>query len=322
MYIGIVQIFGQLYNCGMNKNRLLKLIEILRKNTDLNHKLKINEIITLLEESGINVANRKTLYDDFKILAEYGFDVEYDNGYYLLEAPFSLSEIKIIVDSINSLKNLDDNFVKSINNKLYSFISTYETKQLKKLEYHNKHKDKYFINRLEDSLYAINNNKTIIIKRNNKEAEEIAPIYLYRQNDYYYLYYHYLSNDRIYHTRFDNIVDIKLTDNDNNISIPISKIVEHINESTSAFYFKKTKTIKLEIINDSQYLRSRLSDDFANIVFTTNGFSIKASVNNAFFSKLTSYGDDIKISDKDIADQYIDYLNKIIIRNSQDHSNS
>ena len=298
-----------------NKKRILQLIEILKKNTDMDHKLSLNEIASLLEEQGIDIQNRKTLYDDFKALSDFGYDVDYNNGYYLTEAPFTLSEVKIIIDSLNSLKNLDDSLLIKINNKLYSFISDYEEKLLRKLEYRNKHSDRKFIHRLEDTLEAINNNKTLIISRPNKDEEEICPLFLYRNNDYYYLYYHYLTNEKIYHTRFDNILNAKITNNDNDINISRNKIIETINESSNAFYSSKAELIKFKIVNDTEYLRTRLTDDFANIVFTANGFSIKASVNNAFFSKLTSYGDDIKISDKKIADQYIKFLNTIITRN-------
>ena len=79
----------------MNKKRLLKLIEILRNNTDNNHRLSINQIISLLEQNNIQISNRKTLYDDFKILNDYGYIIEYQNGYYLSSSPFSYSEIKL-----------------------------------------------------------------------------------------------------------------------------------------------------------------------------------------------------------------------------------
>ena len=298
-----------------NKIRLLKLLEILKKNTDMDHKLSLNEIISLLQNEGIDIQNRKTLYDDFDSLSESGYEIEYDDGYYLAQAPFSLSEVKILIDSLNSLKNLDDKLLVRLNNKLYSFLSIYEEKLLRKLEYHNKHSDRKFINRLEDTLNSIRENKTLIIKRNNKDEEEICPIFLYRNNDFYYLYYHYLGNNKIYHTRFDNIVYMKLTNNSNDINISRTELIETINASSNAFYSNKATNISFTITNDSEYLRSRLLDDFPNIIFTKNGFNIKASVNNAFFSRLVSYSTDIKISDKHVANQYIDYLSSIITRN-------
>ena len=300
----------------MHRERLLKLLELLINYTDMDHKLSISELCDLLSDEGINVSNRKTLYDDFKLLSKMGYEIEYDNGYYLDEAPFSLSEIKIIIDSLNSLRNLDEHFLSSLKKKLYSFISVYEAKKLKKLEYQNKHRDRRFLNRLEDVLNAINNDTTLIINRMNKDEEEIVPLFLHRQNDFYYLYYHYLNSERIYHCRFDNILSSRLTEHKNDIVVPIEKVLQHIDESTSSFHSGKGKLIKIEITEDTPYLRQRLEDDFPNLVFTKNGFSIRASINDAFFSKLVSYKDQIKISDRNIADQYIEFLSRIITRNS------
>ena len=129
--------------------------EICQKYSDEKNHLKLDQIVSLLEKEGVNVSNRKTLYDDFKILNEMGLDIEYENGYYLLEAPFNLSEIKIIQDSICSLRNLDDKLLNNLNNKLYSFISIEEEKLLEKLKYSNKHKDRKLIHRMQDILFAI-----------------------------------------------------------------------------------------------------------------------------------------------------------------------
>lgn len=298
-----------------NKKRLLELLDILRSQTDMDHKLSIGDITALLIEKDISIQNRKTLYDDFKVLSDSGYDIEYDNGYYLQESPFSLSEIKIIIDSLNSLKNLDDKFLNNLKNKLYSFLSIYETKMLKKLEYHNVHSDKNFIHRLEDILVSIQRNTTVKIKRNKKDTEEITPLFLYRFNDYYYLYYHYLNSEKIYHTRFDNILSIELTDNIDETIISKNKIISNIEESTNAYISKDIEEVKFEIIDDSEYLRNRLKDDFNNVIFTKDGFSIKVSISDVFFSKLTSYTDQIKISNKDIRDRYLEFLNRIIIRN-------
>lgn len=319
MIMRVVRFFGQLYNLLMNKQRLIKLSEILKKYSDMDHKLSINQINALLEEAGIVAVNRKTLYDDLKSLEGFGYEVEFDNGYYLAEAPFSLSEVKILIDSINSLKNLDDPFLDKIKDKLYSFISIYEIEQLKKLEYRNKHKDKHFINRLEDVLDALCNENYLTIRRSGKNQNEvIAPLFLYRQNDYYYLYYHYENNDKLYHVRFDNIKQTSLTDRKNDIQIPIDKIRANIAESSSGFHSTQIRTIRFTICKDSEYLRQRLQDDFENLSFTKDGFFIKTSISNAFFARLVAYGDEIKISDPQVADMYIDYLNTIIIRNKTD----
>ncbi len=295
-----------------NKARILLLIKILRKYSNSDKHLKLNEICNLLENEGIKVDNRKTLYDDFKILNNYGINVEYDNGYYLLEAPFNLSEIKIIQDSIYSLKSIDKRLLDNLNNKLYSFISHDEEKLLETLKYTDKHKDKKFLQRMEDILEAIRLNKAVMIKRKNGKKEEIFPVFVHRKNDYYYFYYHYENNEKLYHFRFDNINDVTILDKVDNLNIKRKNIIDTIEASSNSYFKENASLILIEILNDSNNIKQRILDDFPNAIETKAGFSIKISINEIFFSKLLAYGDNIKIKDKDTASRYKEYLKKVI----------
>ena len=293
-----------------NKKRILYLIEILKKNSNFDKHLNLDEIISLLEHRNIRVDNRKTLYDDFKILNECGINVEYDNGYYLLDCPFNLSEIKIIQDSINSLKNLDTSFKNDINNKLYSFISSDEEKLLEKIKYTNTQKAQKLLPKMEDILEAIRTHKMISITTKNNQTQDIFPIFIHRANDYYYFYFHYQDNNKIYHYRFDNIKDVLIKDKVDNINIPTKKIISHINESSNSFYTKETTKVNITFKTDSNLI-GRLSDDFPGIIINKDKATLFVSINQIFFSKILAYGNEIKISDETIAYQYVEYLKSI-----------
>ena len=297
-----------------NKKRILYLIEILKKNSNFDKHLSLDEIISLLEHRNIRVDNRKTLYDDFKILNECGINVEYDNGYYLLDCPFNLSEIKIIQDSINSLKNLDTSFKNDINNKLYSFISSDEEKLLEKIKYTNTQKAQKLLPKMEDILEAIRTHKMISITTKNNQTQDIFPIFIHRANDYYYFYFHYQDSNKIYHYRFDNIKDVLIKDTVDNINIPTKKIISHINESSNSFYTKETTKVNITFKTDSNMgsnLIGRLSDDFPGIIINKDKATLFVSINQIFFSKILAYGNEIKISDETIAYQYVEYLKSI-----------
>lgn len=297
-----------------NKKRILYLIEILKKNSNFDKHLSLDEIISLLEHRNIRVDNRKTLYDDFKILNECGINVEYDNGYYLLDCPFNLSEIKIIQDSINSLKNLDTSFKNDINNKLYSFISSDEEKLLEKIKYTNTQKAQKLLPKMEDILEAIKNHKMVSITTKNNQIQDVFPIFIHRANDYYYFYFHYKDNNKIYHYRFDNIKDVLIKDTVDNINIPTKKIINHINESSNSFYTKETTKLNITFktaSNMSSNLIGRLSDDFPGIIINKDKATLFVSINKIFFSKILAYGNEIKISDETIAYQYVEYLKSI-----------
>lgn len=295
-----------------NKKRLLLLLEILRKKTDGNSRISLNGIISELEARGIDVSNRKTIYDDIKTLNECGYDIEYDEGYYLLEAPFSLSEIKIIQDSVNSLKNLDNKLLKDLNDKLSAFISEDEEKLLNRLSYTSRHKDRKLLQRMEDILEAIRMGKGVYIKKKDSDRQLVFPLFLHRSNDYYYFYCHYEDNDRLYHYRFDNISDLQLADIKDTLSIPRSRILSVIEASTDSYHKGRNETVVIEVLNPSEYLNERFLDDFPNAIKTKNGFSIIVSVNDLFFSKILAYGKDIKISDPQTADKYKKYLKEVL----------
>ena len=298
-----------------NKKRILYLIEILKKNSNFDKHLSLDEIISLLEYKNIRVDNRKTLYDDFKILNECGVNVEYDNGYYLLDCPFNLSEIKIIQDSINSLKNLDTSFKNDLNNKLYSFISSDEEKLLEEIKYTNTQKTQKLLPKMEDILEAIRTHKMISITTKNNQIQDIFPIFIHRANDYYYFYFHYQDNTKIYHYRFDNIKDVLIKDTVDNISIPTKKIIDHINESSNSFYTKETTKVNITISGSSldscQKTINRLLDDFPGIIINKDKATLFVSINQIFFSKILAYGNEIKISDETIAYQYVEFLKSI-----------
>lgn len=296
-----------------NKKRILTLIEILRKKTDGNKRLKLDQIVIELNQKGIEVNNRKTLYDDFKILNEFGLNVEYDNGYYLLDAPFNLSEIKIIQDSINSLKNLDNKFIKELNNKMYQYISYDDEKTLNELSYLNKHADNKLLEHMEIIIEAIKNKTSVLIKtKNNSEVNEIFPLFLHRENDYYYFYYHYTDNKKVYHYRFDNIKDLSLNGNVDTLTIQKREILKVIEESSKSYSLGKSELVNIKIIKNSEKLVARFLDDFPNAIHTNDGFSLKADLNNIFFSKIAQYEDDIVITNKNVSKMFKEYLNKIL----------
>ena len=298
-----------------NKKRILALIQILRKKTDSQKRLKLDQIVYELKKEGIEVSNRKTLYDDFRILNEYGINVEYDNGYYLLDAPFNLSEIKIIVDSINSLKNLDTNFLNQLNNKMYAYVSDDEETLLEKLKYVTKHKDSKLLMHMEDIIDAIKTQTSVIVEtKTSSNSNELFPLFLHRANDYYYFYYHYPNSNKIYHYRFDSIKNIKLTNNKDDVVISRKTLIDKIEESSKSYSSGESELVTIKLIKDDQKLIERFLDDFPGAMHTKDGFALKADLNNVFFSKLAEYQDNIIIKEKSVASKYVKYLKSIIAK--------
>ena len=94
---------------GVNqKLKMLYLQQILSQETDSEHGLTAQDIISRLEACGVN-ADRKTLYLDFEELRTYGVDIIAEEEgrnrrYHIGGRDFELPELKLLVDSVQSLK--------------------------------------------------------------------------------------------------------------------------------------------------------------------------------------------------------------------------
>mgnify|MGYP001522161435 CR=1 FL=1 len=82
------------------KLKLLTLLEIFVRETDEKHPISVPRMVELLKERGI-VAERKSVYDDIQTLNEMPdtpFEIVQQRGrgggYYMVDAPYELAELK------------------------------------------------------------------------------------------------------------------------------------------------------------------------------------------------------------------------------------
>ena len=105
------------------KIKLLVLYEILKQNTDENHKLTTKELIAMLAKKGIS-CDRKILYNDIATLNENGFEILSTRGqqmeYYVPEAAFDNYELRILVDAVQAAKFISKKKTEELENKIIS----------------------------------------------------------------------------------------------------------------------------------------------------------------------------------------------------------
>ena len=87
------------------KLKLLYLYRILMEQTDEDHPLTVQELITQLAQYDIQ-AERKSIYDDLAALARFGVDVQCRKGrsagWFVGGRDFELPELKLLVDAVQS----------------------------------------------------------------------------------------------------------------------------------------------------------------------------------------------------------------------------
>lgn len=115
------------------KLKALYLMKIMMNRTDESHTITMPEIIRELEKYGI-AAERKSIYDDIISLKEYGFTInsvkKKTYNYYVTNRTFELPELKLLVDAVQSSKFITHKKSIELIEKIESFASVYEAKQL------------------------------------------------------------------------------------------------------------------------------------------------------------------------------------------------
>ena len=85
------------------KIKLVKMLEILRRETDEDNPITTPQLISKITEEGIP-CDRRTVYADIKALNDNGFEVisvtspGKPSGYYVADRSFDLPEIRILMD--------------------------------------------------------------------------------------------------------------------------------------------------------------------------------------------------------------------------------
>ncbi|MGX8705220.1 MAG: helix-turn-helix transcriptional regulator [bacterium] len=118
------------------KLKMLFLARIFMQETDDEHRLTLQQIADRLGEHDIR-ADRKTLYQDFEELRQFGFDIISEqighNTYYHLGArDFELPELKLLVDSVQAARFITDRKSRALIRKLEGLTSRYRAQQLQR----------------------------------------------------------------------------------------------------------------------------------------------------------------------------------------------
>ena len=112
------------------KFKLYRLAQIMLENTDEEHYITMPEIKEKLEEYEVT-ADRKSIYNDLKDLEKLGIEVEGEPvrnryHYHVVERPFELPELKLLVDAIQSSKFITQKKTNTLIKKLEKLVSKYD----------------------------------------------------------------------------------------------------------------------------------------------------------------------------------------------------
>lgn len=116
------------------KLKLFYVLQILEENTDENHDITVEEIISKLKLYDVT-AERKSIYDDLNQLRDAGFIIDKTQygktfHYKLTNGRFKLSELKLLVDSVQAAKFITEEESNELIKKLKSLTCKQSAMQL------------------------------------------------------------------------------------------------------------------------------------------------------------------------------------------------
>lgn len=117
------------------KIKLLKLLELLRADSDEHNPMTTSELCARLEKMGI-VCDRRTLSKDITLLNDHGYEimattVGHEKAYYIDDRGFSVPELKILIDAVQASSFITEKKTKELVEKLAQLGGSHRAELLK-----------------------------------------------------------------------------------------------------------------------------------------------------------------------------------------------
>ena len=310
---------------GQNqKSKLLHLARILNRQTDQEHPMSLQRMMDLLQAQGVDVRDRKSLYDDLETLRVFGMDIEMQRdgrsvGYYVASRPFELPELKLLVDAVQSSRFITRKKTDQLISKVESLASVHQARQLQRQVFVTRR-----IKAMNESIYytvdalheAIDSGKQIrfhyfewalgrgrerVEKRLRKDGAwyQVSPWWLIWDNENYYLVAYDSQSRDVRHYRVDKMQDIALVDALREGGEVLSRFDPGAYAgSLFGMYHGELETVKLRFDNA---LIGVVADRFGREVFLSpdgeNHFTVsaKVAVSPQFLAWVFSFGSQAEI---------------------------
>ncbi|MBQ3392761.1 MAG: WYL domain-containing protein [Lachnospiraceae bacterium] len=304
------------------KLKMLYLAKIFSEETDDQHGLTISGIQAKLAACGVN-ADRKTLYLDLEELRHFGMDIvvnkEGSRYFYALgERDFELSELKLLVDSVQSSRFLTDRKSQKLIKKLEGLVSRYEAGKLQRqvvLSGRVKTMNESIYYNVDKLHEAIGRGKQIRFKyyqwnvkkemelRKNGEWYRVSPWALMWHNENYYLVAYDPADKKIKHYRVDKMIRITPADEDRE-GAEAFKAFDAASYAKSLFgmFGGEETRVTLEAENGlAGILIDRFGKDIPLVAIDPGHFRtvVSVAVSSQFLSWIMALGEGIRITSPD-----------------------
>jgi len=216
----------------LGKIRLLKLWEILQRDTDEDHPIGTEALRAKLLAEGID-CHRSTLYDDIALLNENGYEVlcrrGRSNQYYVVDRTFSTPEIHILLDAVQAANFITEKKTVELVDKLANLAGSQKADVLKHniVQFNNtKNTNESIYYSVNEIVTAITERKKIIflyfdydvnherVYRRSGHHYVVSPYATVFADGHYYLIVYDNRYKKMTHYRIDRMDKVEIIDDD------------------------------------------------------------------------------------------------------------
>jgi len=317
--------------------RTLLIKEILYDRTDEEHFLTCGEIMDILDKDYGFSIDRHKVYEDIELLVDNGYDIEcvrgVQNKYHVVSREFDNTELRILIDLVESSKSLSYNRSLNLAKKIARLGGTYAADyMIKPINFESRQKTDnnhvyYIIDTVNNAIskrlqiafkyykYLEANNKIV---KSDSDEYTVSPYRLIMSGDFYYLIGFSEKHKKIVTFRVDRICDVPKVLKRHIVPEPEGFVVDdYINDSFRSF---KAEKKQLELSFHAQALDNiidRFGDEVTDITVRGEVCSCKinVSLSPAFYAWIFGFEGKVKIKGpEDILTEYIKMVSKEMAR--------
>ena len=300
------------------KIKLVKMLEILRRETDDDNPITTPQLIAKLTEEGIP-CDRRTVYADIKALNDNGFEVitvtspGKPSGYYVADRSFDLPEIRILMDAVTAASFITNKKTTVLLDKIADLAGSHRGELLinNLIEYNTtKHSNEVVFYNIDEIERAITSGKKIgfsyfdydenlnrVFRRDGKKYY-VNPISMVYTMDNYYLVCYDDFHPTINHYRIDRMTGVFVTRHDilkNDLSESFNLKAHH--KEVFGMFTGREETVGLEFDNG---LIGSVMDKFGeDIKLKKVGDKVRlyetVQISPQFFSWVCGFGSKMKV---------------------------
>ncbi len=323
------------------KQKLLYIMKLFLEKTDEEYGVTVADIIDYLDDYGIT-AERKSIYNDIECLRDFGMDIVKSKVgkislFSLVSRDFTLEEIKLLIDAVQSSKFITLKKSRELIHKIETLTSENQAKEL--------HRQVIVANRVKNSNEEIYRNidsinrainkkrkigfyytqwsvsrtgakKIVKVRRHDGMRYLLTPKALTWDDENYYLIAYDKELDKLKHFRVDKMESISVEEERADSTKAVDKFdLAVYTKQVFGMYGGDTVNVKLRF-DDS--LIGVVIDRFSDKVFIqpmgdgTFTMSAEVMLSPQFYGWLFSFGDKVKIvSPKAAVNDFGEWLDSV-----------